>query len=135
MEVCLYRVGRNINRAYRTCEAFGVTVLSLYACTGTVQGALFRAAGRVRLENRVTWPPAEGTVALETTFLMPLWQVPWSTIERLVLGGETHGLPAQVPAQYHVTIPQYGSGLSLTVEATLAIALYVWKRALCLHAP
>lgn len=126
MQVWLVEVGRNLNRAVRTCASFGVHDLRLFRCdTRRVGGNLYSAAGRVRIREESGPPPEEGTLAIETTYKTPLADLDWRVIERIVIGGETHGLRGVV-AEYRATIP-CGSP-SLTVEAALAVALYEWSR-------
>lgn len=127
MDVVLYGVGRNLNRAYRTCEAFGGQSLLLYRCNPKLSGNLFKAVGRVRVQSIDEWPEAEGTLALETWGDVDIADVDWSDIRRIVVGGETTGLPRKVPAQCVARIPMTGNISGLTVEAALAIALYRWR--------
>lgn len=129
MRVLLYRVGRNLNRAYRTCEAFGVPEMLLYQCDGArLSGNLYRATGRVQVREVVGWPDPYKTLALETRYDTPVWDVDWSRVETLIIGGETSGLPARVPAAQTAVIPMAGLVSGLTVEAALAIALHEWGR-------
>lgn len=129
MKVALYRVGRNLNRAYRTCEAFGVAELRLVQCTGTVRGRLFGAAGRVEVVSTDELPTEIGTLALETGAGVELAAVDWSAVTAVLLGGESSGLPRRLPVPY-AHIPQRGRVSGLTVEAALAIALYEWRQAI-----
>lgn len=129
MSVWLYRVGRNLNRAYRTCEAFGVRELCLLDCRdATLFGNLFQAFGRVGVQRASDWPDPAGTCALETWGEIPIYDIPWQQTRRLLLGGETDGLPRHMPAQFTAYIPMVGRVSGLTVEAALAIALYEWRR-------
>lgn len=128
LTVWLYRVGRNLNRVYRTCEAFGVREIRLLECDPKLSGALFGAAGQVAVEPSDNWPSWEETVALETGFPLLLREVDWCRVEHLLLGGESCGLPKrQILAAQRTTIPQAGQISGLTVEAALAIALYDWR--------
>lgn len=128
MNVLLYRIGRNLNRCYRTAEAFGVESISLLECNATISGNLFAARNRVHVENIQDWPSADGLLALDTFFLTPIWRVDWSSITTIVLGGETQGLSRTIAAQQKAVIPMQGCVSGLTVEAALAIALYEWRR-------
>ncbi len=128
MIVTLYRVGRNLNRAYRTCEAFGVTRMECVDCTGDVHGNLFAAAGHVDVAQLDTWPNLESGLALETFHALPIWKVDWQRVERIVIGGETAGLPRKLQVGQTAVIPMFGRVSGLTVEAALAIALHEWKR-------
>lgn len=127
MEVYLYGVGRNLNRAYRTCEAFGVTQLHLIKCNSKLSGNLFKAAGYVNVSVS-GFPSSSGLLALETHYTTPLFEVDWSAIKNLIIGGETLGLPKTLSAEYQATIPMLGKISGLTVEASLAIALYEWSK-------
>lgn len=128
MNILLYRVGRNLNRCYRTAEAFGVNSISLLKCNATITGNLFAATDRVHVANVRKWPSADGLLALDTFFLTPIWDVDWSTITTIALGGETQSLPRTIDARQRAIIPMQGCISSLTVEAALAIALYEWRR-------
>lgn len=129
MEVYLYHVGRNLNRAVRTCEAFGVQRLHLIDCAEVwLSGNLYGARGRVDVAHVSDWPDAAGLCLLETWAKPPLWRVPWGEVRALLLGGETDGLPRETLAQYRAAIPLQGHISGLTVEAALAIALYEWRR-------
>jgi tRNA G18 (ribose-2'-O)-methylase SpoU len=125
MEVYLYKVGRNLNRVYRTCEAFGIRRIYLMECDAELAGNLFRARGRVKVISAGHWPNGASSLALETSCKTPLWEVEWKTVEALLVGGETSGLPLrQVKASQTAFIPMTGKVSGLTVEAALAIALY-----------
>lgn len=128
MDVLLYRVSRNLNRAYRTCEAFGVSRLFLLECAGDVRGNLFKSKDEIVMESVRGWPGERGLLALETFFLSPIHRVDWSRVDTIVIGGETSGLPRTIKAEQAATIPMYGKISGLTVEASLAIALYEWRR-------
>lgn len=132
MNVLLYRVGRNLNRAYRTCEAFGVSELNLLECPDAhLAGNLFLAENRVVVRTITEWPYPLHILALETCYRNSLYTLPkrcWENIHTILIGGETAGLPRLVRAQYKVSIPQQGRISGLTVEAALAIGLYEWRR-------
>lgn len=87
-----------------------------------------RATGRVQVREVVGWPDPYKTLALETRYDTPVWDVDWSRVETLIIGGETSGLPARVPAAQTAVIPMAGLVSGLTVEAALAIALHEWGR-------
>ncbi len=124
--VLLYRVGRNLNRAYRTCASFGVEELLLLDCEATLAGPLFSAAGRVAVTVVAGWPDPATCLALETFYPTPLAAVDWAAVETLVIGGETAGLPRGQRFGQTAHIPG-AAGPSLTVEAALAVALYQWR--------
>lgn len=125
--VVLHGVGRNLNRAYRACSAFGVPFMDLHQCTGAVGDNLFSATNSVTLTDIARLPPPDA----HTLWLSPhgkhrLDDVPWIHVRAIVVGGETDGLPrTEHPA---VRIQQPGS-LELTVESALSIALYAWGNA------
>jgi tRNA G18 (ribose-2'-O)-methylase SpoU len=128
VDVVLYGVGRNLNRAYRTCEAFGVRRLKLLDCRGVLRGNLFKAAGRVEVLNISGFPQPDGLLALETYYPDDIYDVRWDLVSAILIGGETGGLPRKTPAQQRVHIPMVGKVSGLTVESALAIALYEWRR-------
>lgn len=128
MNICLYRVGRNLNRCYRTCEAFGIKKLFLYDCMGEVRGNLYSAKGRVEV-IRIEEFPTEGVLALETNCRKLLWEVDWSKIQTICIGGETEGLPIKkIQAIERARIPTVGKLSCLTVEAALSIVLYEFSK-------
>lgn len=127
LEVYLYNVGRNLNRAYRTCEAFGVKKLYLINCKGTVENNLFKAKDRIELISINQFPDPDGLLALETFFQSPLKDVVKPNIcniNKVIIGGETSGLPRKIQAEYKAVIPTNGLISGLTVEAALSIVLY-----------
>lgn len=121
-EVWLYRVGRNLNRAYRTAEAFGCRRLVLVECDAVLSGHLYAARGRVEVIKAERLPETR-ILALETWGAVPLNAVAEKPT-RLLLGGETSGLPRQMRGIPVARIPMAGRSSGLTVEAALAIALY-----------
>lgn len=127
MKVVLYRVGRNLNRAYRTAEAFGVSDIILVQCNTEIKGGLFRAKGRVAIQKADVLQ-TKGALALETFYKDQLNSVDWSTVKYIIIGGETSGLPHSVRFEQAATIPMVGKVSGLTVEAALAIALYEWRQ-------
>jgi tRNA G18 (ribose-2'-O)-methylase SpoU len=127
MIVTLYGVGRNLNRAYRTCEAFGVETLHLWNCTGRLKGNLYAAKERVEMQVINSCPCPTTTLALETSYRTPLSSVDWGRVENILIGGETCGVPGG-DWQQRAVIPMWGKVSGLTVEAALAIALYEWRK-------
>lgn len=128
MNVLLYQVGRNLNRAYRTAEAFGIERLLLLNCREELRGNLFKAQGRVTIERIDDWPAPNGLLALDTHARRPLREAEWTRVHTIVIGGETCGLPRRKLAEQGAIIPMVGQVSDLTVEAALAIALYEWRR-------
>ena len=128
MKVYLYRVGRNLNRVIRTCEAFGVSDLCLLDCGGEIKGNLYGAEGRVYVQKIDRFPSPQGLLAIETWCETPLWDVDFCSIHGIIVGGETVGLPRKIVADYKAVIPMFGKISGLTVEAALATALYEWRR-------
>lgn len=129
MRVSLYRVGRNLNRAVRLCEAFGVGRLELVDCDGArVEGNLYSAAGRVEVVQAEAVPDLPTTVALDLPGrgVVPIETVDWSGVECLCCGGETAGLPRLEQAQ-RAYLRMFGEQHELTVEAALAIGLWQWR--------
>lgn len=126
--VCLHRVGRNLNRAYRTCEAFGVSWLLLHECDARLSGNLYASAGGVDLVAVDRLPGGVGVLALETRYHTPLWEIPWRLVRCVLIGGETAGLPGGTGAEFKARIPMLGQASGLTVEAALAVALYERSR-------
>lgn len=126
IDVWLYRVGRNLNRAYRTCASFGVERLVLVDC-GEVSGRLYSAEGRVEVVRADALPSAGGTLVLEDYAPLPLQLLAWHGVERIVVGGETSGIPRSFRAERAARI--VSAKPSLTVEASLAIALFEWSLA------
>jgi hypothetical protein len=132
MTVTLYRVGRNLNRVVRLCEANGVERLECVECNGAhLAGNLYSAAGRVELVGvPALTTEGKGAIALvppchkhDATFP----HVAWRGVQRIFCGGETHGLPV-IPGATRVAIPMFGVQSEYTVEAALAIALWEWQR-------
>lgn len=124
--VVLYRVGRNLNRAVRTCEAFGVSRIDLVECDARLSGNLYGASGRVEVREVGALPCGAGVLALETGTPHRVEQVDWSEVDTVIIGGETSGLPRSLACQY-ATIGMCGNVSGLTVEAALAIALHQWR--------
>lgn len=123
LSVYCYKVGNNLNRVYRTCEAFGVQNLYLVECDAQLSGNLFRAKNRVNIHT-ATIPDRLGLLALETYYNTPVYALNLLSISSVIIGGETVGLPKKIQAEYCATIPQFGLISGLTVEAALAIVLY-----------
>jgi len=121
--VILVEVGRNLNRAVRTCYSFGVQNIYCLRCTGEVKGNLYSASGQVAirtLDSLDQFDPEE-VLALEVTPTLPsLQSVPVDGIRFVAIGGESttlRGFPRM--ARIHTQ-----NSLCLTTEAALAIALY-----------
>lgn len=124
--VVLYRVGRNLNRAVRTLEAFGVRRLELVECDeARLDGRLYGANGRVAIGSLESIPVGAGVLALETGTPTLVEAVSWDDIDTLVIGGETSGLPRSLGCRY-ATIGMGGNVSGLTVEGALAVALHQW---------
>lgn len=133
MRVILYNVGRNLNRAYRTCYSFGVGEMIMVGKSDDrsidweLKGNLFEAKDRVKVTRLDDLPDLSRAVAMENYYDTPLWEVNWSLVDTILIGGETTGLPRN-DAIYKVKIPTTNQ-FCLTVEAALAIGLYEWQRA------
>lgn len=121
MRVVLYRVGRNLNRANRTCEAFGIGVMDLVRCDARLSGRLYGADGGVVVRTSLTFPEGSEVLALDTWAESPLSEVAWGGVGVLLLGGETSGLPRRlrkVVGQV-ARIPTVGRCSGLTVILSL----------------
>ena len=132
MIVTLYRVGQNLNRAVRLCEAMGVGRMECIECHGAyIGGNLYAAAGRVVIESLASLPSLNRRdVALVLPNQRPemdICDVKWRDIRRIICGGETDGLP-RLTGPLRVAIPMFGKQREHTVEAALAIALWEWRR-------
>lgn len=122
MDVVLYRVGRNLNRAIRACHAGGIRRMIAVRC-GDASGALYSARDAVEVERADAVPHGPGTAYLEVDGDVPMAEVDWTGVDRLVLGGESTTLPRAWRGYGRIRLPQAGS-LCHTVEAALSIALY-----------
>lgn len=125
--VVLVGVGRNLNRAYRTAEAYGIRQIGLVRCNATISGRLFAAAGRVDVQALDEIPTGTGVVALETGAGVSIDVLDWSEVDTVLIGGETSGLTRTLPVRY-AHIPMAGSISGLTVEGALVAALEAWRR-------
>jgi len=123
--VILVSVGRNLNRAVRTCYSFGVNDIYCLQCSGQVKGNLFSATGQVRLHviDSLDNFCRDNILGLEVAQSLPALQsYPMREIKYLAVGGESVTLKkGDFPAM--VRIPTKND-LCLTTEAALAIALY-----------
>lgn len=128
MDVLLYKVGRNLNRAYRTCEAFGISSIKCFECKQNdinILGNLYKASNRVSVTETTELPDFNSTLILETCYETPIWEVEWEKINTIVIGGETSGINTKLfKSKYTASIPMMGKVSGLTVEAALSIALY-----------
>lgn len=123
MDIVLYRVGRNMNRAYRACHAGGVSRLVAVECSGEVSGALYSATDAVELARSEEVPHTPGTAYLEVDGDVPVEWVDWTGVDRLVVGGESTTLPRAWRGYGRIRLPQHGA-LCHTVEAAVSVALY-----------
>ena len=122
--VILVGVGRNLNRAIRTCFSFGVYDVYCIDCAGQAKGSLF-AARDVRLHQITSLAGfnLETVLALEITKSLPaLGGADLRGIEYVALGGETVTLRrSDFPRMARIPTP---NRLCLTTEAALAVVLY-----------
>ena len=129
--VILIGVGRNLNRAIRTCYSFGVYNVYCYQCAGLVKGGLFSAEGRVQIHHMDDLSAFDCTavLGLEITTTLPLLQnISLRGIEYLAIGGESVTLRQRDwPIMAQIATE---NDLCLTTEAALAIALYDLSRRL-----
>lgn len=121
LTVVLHKVGRNLNRAVRTCHSFGVGSLIAVDCAGDVAGNLYSAAGGVAVSRPGVMPDLARAVVLEVDGDVAIEDVAWGRVEMLAIGGESTTL-ARVPCLARVRIAT-PNPLCLTVEAALAAAL------------
>ena len=133
MRVVLYNVGRNLNRAYRTCFSFGISEMVLVGKSNDrsiqweLKGGLFAAKDKVNILRLDELPDLSHAVALENYYQTPLNAVCWDGIDTILIGGETNGLPRNIDVACRARIPTVNR-FCLTVEAALAIGLYEWSR-------
>lgn len=118
-------VGKNMNRAIRTCYSFGVYDIYCLKCKGFLKGSLFSAKDKVRLhaiDSLEQFDPAK-ILALELTNTLPsIRKIDTSSIEYIAIGGEAITLRKKdFPVMARIPTK---NKLCLTVEAALAIALY-----------
>ncbi|MGD8707072.1 MAG: TrmH family RNA methyltransferase [Nitrosopumilaceae archaeon] len=132
MRVVLYNVGRNLNRAYRTCFSFGIEKLILVnsqdiSIKWELKGNLFEAKNKVKIIETNMMPLIDmHTIALENYYKQSIYNITWNNLDTILIGGETKGLPKLISCQ-KATIPTINN-FCLTVEASLAIALSEWRR-------
>jgi tRNA(Leu) C34 or U34 (ribose-2'-O)-methylase TrmL len=128
MIVYLYKVGRNLNRCYRTCEFFGISNINLVDCNATLSGNLFKATNRVLVDTVRDLPEEEGTCYFETDGDIPVNEFDFKGIRNLCFGGESNNIPKNKNV-YRIVIPKKGKVSGLTTEAALSIVLYeVWRQ-------
>lgn len=135
MRVILFNVGRNLNRAYRTCFSFGITKLLFIGKSNdrSIQleerGNLFSAKDKVKIEyyNSIKDINLNNTVAFENYYNKSIYDLDWNNIDSILIGGESTGLPKKLNTKEKVCIPTMNK-FCLTVEASLAIALYEWSK-------
>jgi len=130
MKVILYNVGRNLNRAYRTCFSFGITELLIVGKENIKQkGALYSAKKKVKIVYCKSLDDLDlcNTVAFENYYKKQINNLEWKGINFILIGGETGGLPRELNAKEKICIPT-ANKFCLTVEASLAIVLYEWSK-------
>ena len=124
LNVVLHGVGNNLNRAYRTVEFFGGKKLLLHDCNKKLSGALFKAAGRVRIDEITHMPAGENVVYFETNGKQDITNIDWGKVDTVCFGGETNDfISKEFSGINKVRIPGYGASSGLTVEASVAIVL------------
>jgi len=133
MRVILYNVGRNLNRAYRTCFSFGVDELVMVGNSADrsikwkLKGNLYAAKDQVEVLPVDELPDLSRTVALENYYELPIEDINWGLVDSILIGSESKGLPRKINPLYKATIPTINQ-FCLTVEAALAIGLNEWRR-------
>lgn len=119
MKIYLYKVGRNLNRAIRTCHSFGISEINLVDCDESfIKGSLFSA--NVHLRN-TDLPDSLNTAIFEINGKTTANKIDWNKINNIIIGGENITLPKSI-SDISIKIPTKNS-LCLTTEASLAIAL------------
>jgi len=117
----LVGVGRNLNRAYRTCYSFGVESIMAVDCTAQLSGNLYSADGRVVVTTGSIDDIPPTAVWLEVDGDVSATEIDWTPVTHLVVGGESVTLPRMsCYARAHIPVAR---PLCLTVEAALAVAL------------
>lgn len=123
-KVALYKVGQNLNIAYRTCEFFGVSKLLLCECNAKLTGNLFKAKDNVQIENIEDMPTGDNVVYFETNGKLTMNDIEWSKIDTICIGGETFDfINKKFKNIPKVKIIGHGKVSGLTVSTALAIAL------------
>lgn len=127
-KVVLFNVGRNLNRAYRTVEFFGIKNLDLCKCeTAKLTGNLFAAKDRVFITEINDLPTGENVVLFETDGDQSIYNTDLTKFDTFVFGVESIDLPKSNKSK-RVVIPKIGNISGLTVEAALAIVLFERNR-------
>ncbi|MBW2637895.1 MAG: hypothetical protein JRC86_10310 [Deltaproteobacteria bacterium] len=128
--VILIGVGRNLNRAVRTCYTFGIYNIYCFNCnTATLHGNLFSASSRVRLHELadLTKINPRALLAVEANRKLPsLRKISKEKIKYVAVGGESTTL-RQKDFPVMAYIPTRNR-LCLTTEAALAIVLYEFSQ-------
>ena len=134
MKVVLYNVGRNLNRAYRTCFSFGVDAMILVGASNDqsikweLKGNLYRAKSKVKIIQTNILPNLNNALILENYYNQSLYNITnWQDYDMIVIGGETSGVPKSIKGKTGCRIPTINN-FCLTVEASLAIALSEWYK-------
>jgi len=122
MKIHLYKVGRNLNRAIRTCYAFGINELYLCESESKVKGNLYSAKD-VKLIN-VELPNPDTTLVLEYDGKTNLQDIDLSKFENVLIGGESVNLTSKMGMKVKIFTE---NNFCLTVEAALAVFLYELK--------
>ena len=132
MNVILYNVGRNLNRAYRTCFSFGIEEMWLIGNSNLWEkkkGNLYSANNKVIVRKAETLDNFDlyKCIAFENYYKNNLCDVDWGGLDYIMIGGESTGLPRKLNTREKATIPTINN-FCLTVEASLAIVLYEWSK-------
>lgn len=129
MNIILYKVGRNLNRAFRTCYSFGIYNIYLIDCNLSKIGNLFSAKDKIKMTilNNINDIDLNKTVALENYYSISIQEINWKGIDNILIGGETKGLPRKINPKIKACIKTENI-FCLTVEASLAIILYEYNR-------
>jgi len=139
IDVYLYNVGRNLNRAFRTCFSFGVKNLFLVgksfdrSIAWELKGNLYSAKEEVNIKYLDKLPSIGNLLALENYYSNSIYDLGiknWQQIKGIVIGGESKGIPKDLEFGYMRKIPTINN-FCLTVEASLAIGLSEYWRHKC----
>lgn len=128
--IVLHDVGRNLNRAIRVAASIGAREISLHRCRpekGREYDAIKGFALKHLEDFELPSPNINlGTVWLETWGQKTIDHIDWLNVRRIVVGGETNGLPKSgINPDDVVRLPQIGN-LCLTVEHALIAGLTAW---------
>lgn len=118
-------VGRNLNRAIRTCYSFGIYDVYCLNCTGCLTGNLFSSENKVKVHNIKSLDifNIDEILAFESNpKFPPLRDYPTDKIKYIAIGGESTTLRKR--DFINMVNIETSNRLCLTTEAALAISLF-----------